>query len=196
MKKSETPIPPVEVTEPSDAVGDADMPATAEATNLSPEQIEELKCRAAKADENWERLLRTTADFDNFKKRAARERQEAIKFANESLIQKIVPVLDNFEMALAAAHSSSTDGSKSLSEGVAMIHAQLRQALAETGLEEISASGQVFDPNLHEAVSQQESSEIAEGHVLQQLRKGYKLRERLIRPATVIVAKPPSEPTA
>lgn len=196
MKKSEPPIPPVEVTEPSDAVGDADLPATAEATNLSPEQIEELKCRAAKADENWERLLRTTADFDNFKKRAARERQEAIKFANESLIQKIVPVLDNFEMALAAAQSSSTDGLKSLSEGVAMIHAQLRQALAESGLEEISATGQVFDPNLHEAVSQQESSEVAEGHVLQQLRKGYKLRERLIRPATVIVAKPPSEPTA
>ncbi len=196
MKKSEPPIPPVEVTEPSDAVGDADLPATAEATNLSPEQIEELKCRAAKADENWERLLRTTADFDNFKKRAARERQEAIKFANESLIQKIVPVLDNFEMALAAAQSSSTDGLKSLSEGVAMIHAQLRQALAESGLEEISATGQVFNPNLHEAVSQQESSEVAEGHVLQQLRKGYKLRERLIRPATVIVAKPPSEPTA
>jgi len=196
MKKSETPIPTVEVTEPSDAVGDADMPATAEATNLSPEQLEELKCRAAKADENWERLLRTTADFDNFKKRAARERQEAIKFANESLIQKIVPVLDNFEMALAAAQSSSTDGSKSLSEGVAMIHSQLRQALAESGLEEISATGQVFDPNLHEAVSQQESSEVAEGQVLQQLRKGYKLRERLIRAATVIVAKPPAEPAA
>jgi molecular chaperone GrpE len=172
------------------------MPAIPEPINLSPEQLEELKCRAAKADDNWERLLRTTADFDNFKKRAARERQEAIKFANESLIQKIVPVLDNFEMALAAAQSSSTDGMKSLSEGVAMIHAQLRQALAESGLEEISAIGQVFDPNLHEAVSQQESREIAEGHVLQQLRKGYKLRERLIRPATVIVAKPPSEPTA
>ena len=196
MKKSETSIPPGEVTEPSDTVGDADNPATAEATSLSPQQLEELKCRAAKADENWERLLRTTADFDNFKKRAARERQEAIKFANESLIQKIVPVLDNFEMALAAAQSSSTDGLKSLSEGVAMIHSQLRQALADSGLEEITATGQVFDPNLHEAVSQQESSEVAEGHVLQQLRKGYKLRERLIRPATVIVAKKPSEPAA
>ena len=196
MKKSETSIPPGEVTEPSDTVGDADNPATAEATSLSPQQLEELKCRAAKADENWERLLRTTADFDNFKKRAARERQEAIKFANESLIQKIVPVLDNFEMALAATQSSSTDGLKSLSEGVAMIHSQLRQALADSGLEDITATGQVFDPNLHEAVSQQESSEVAEGHVLQQLRKGYKLRERLIRPATVIVAKKPSEPAA
>ncbi len=196
MKKPETPIPPAEFAESSDTVGDAETPAIAEPTSLSPEQLEELKCRAAKADENWERLLRTTADFDNFKKRAARERQEAIKFANESLIQKLVPVLDNFEMALAAAQSSSTDGSKSLSEGVAMIHSQLRQALAESGLEEISATGQLFDPNLHEAVSQQESSEVAEGQVLQQLRKGYKLRDRLIRPATVIVAKRPSEPAA
>jgi len=194
MKKSETSIPPAAVAEPSDNAGGADMPAPAAAAGLSPEQLEELKCRAAKADENWERLLRTTADFDNFKKRAARERQEAIKFANESLIQKIVPVLDNFEMALAAAQSSSTDGLKSLSEGVAMIHSQLRQALTDAGLEEISAAGQMFDPNLHEAVSQQESAEVAEGQVLQQLRKGYKLRERLLRPATVIVAKPPAEP--
>ena len=73
MKKPETPIPPGEVTEPGETVGEADLPATTEAATLSPEQLEELKCRAAKADENWERLLRTTADFDNFKKRAARE---------------------------------------------------------------------------------------------------------------------------
>ncbi len=70
---------------------------------LTPEQIEDLKNRAARADENWERLLRTTADLDNFKKRAAREREEAVKFANESLIKKLVTVLDNFDMALAAA---------------------------------------------------------------------------------------------
>ena len=151
-----------------------------------------MKTRAAKADENWERLLRTTADFDNFKKRAARERQDAIKFANESLMQKLIPVLDNFEMALAATQSSSADGLQSLAEGVTMIHSQLRQALADAGLEELIATDQLFDPNLHEAVSQQESSEVAEGQVLQQLRKGYKLRDRLLRPATVIVAKAPA----
>src|SRR5436190_15435623 len=110
MKKPEPPTPTVEAPEPAGAVGDAAMSAPAAPGNLSTEQLEDLKSRAAKADENWERLLRTTADFDNFKKRAARERQDAIKYANESLIQKFVPVLDNFEMALAAAQSSSAEG--------------------------------------------------------------------------------------
>ena len=124
---------------------------------ITPAEIEELRARAAKADEVWERLLRTTADFDNFKKRAARERQDAARFANEGLIQKLIPVLDNFEMALTAAQSGSAADSKSLSAGVAMIHSQLRQALTDAGLEELIATDQVFDPNLHEAVSQQES---------------------------------------
>jgi molecular chaperone GrpE len=200
MNKSETSIPSADGSEPSAGAGAggeaAELPATIAPGTVAPEQLEELKARAAKADENWERLLRTTADFDNFKKRAARERQEAIKFANEGLLQKLIPVLDNFEMALAATQSSSTDGLKALSEGVAMIHAQLRQALTDAGLEEVIAAGLMFDPNLHEAVSQQESKEIAEGQVLQQLRKGYKLRDRLLRPATVIVAKRPSDSAA
>ena len=193
MKKSETPIPPPEIPEPGEVGGEADLPAPIAAGTIAPEQLEELKTRAAKADEHWERLLRTTADFDNFKKRAARERQDAIKFAHEGLMQKLIPVLDNFEMALAAAQTSSADGLKSLSEGVGMIHSQLRQTLSEAGLEELIATDQAFDPNLHEAVSQQESTEIPEGQVLQQLRKGYKLRERLLRPATVVVAKKPAE---
>ena len=193
MKKTEPTVAPDEVPEPVDAVGDVETSAAIAAAILSPEQIEDLKCRAAKADENWERLLRTTADFDNYKKRAARERQEAVKYANESLIQKIIPVLDNFEMALAAAQSSPTTDLKSFSEGVAMIHSQLRQLLSEAGLDDIIATDQAFDPNLHEAVSQQESSDVAEGQVLQQLRKGYRLRDRLLRPATVIVAKTPAE---
>jgi len=159
---------------------------------LTTEQIEELRNRASQADENWQRLLRTTADFENFKKRAAREKEEAIRYANESLIKKLVPVLDNFDMAMTAAGQKDNEAAKSLQTGVAMIHQQLRSALAEIGLEEIDASGKEFDPNWHEAVSQQESKEVADGHVLQQLRKGYKLRDRLIRPATVIVARKPA----
>jgi molecular chaperone GrpE len=158
---------------------------------LAPEEIAELKIRAAKADDNWERLLRVTADLENFKKRAAREKTEAIKFANESLIQKLIPVLDNFDMALVAVQSASGDSAQSLQAGITMIHQQLKSALAETGLEEVEAAGKPFDPNLHEAVSQQESKDVPEDHVLQQLRKGYKLRDRLLRPATVIVAKKP-----
>ena len=163
----------------------------AENVMLSPEQIAELQNRAAKADENWERLLRTTADFDNFKKRAAREKIESAQYATFSLLQKVLPVLDNFEMALAAAQSAKDDKLTSLQAGVQMIQQQLKSVLTETGLEEINATGQVFDPNFHEAVSEQESADVAEGNVLQQLRKGYKFKDRLLRPATVIVAKKP-----
>ena len=167
--------------------------APVEAAALSPEQIADLQTAAAKADENWERLLRTTADFDNFKKRAAREKIEAAQYANYSLIQKLLPVLDNFEMALAAAQTAQGDQLASFQSGIVMIQQQLRSALAETGLEEIDAAGKLFDPNFHEAVSEQESAETPEGHVLQQLRKGYKLKERLLRPATVVVAKQPAD---
>ena len=170
---------------------------------LTPEQMEELKTRAAKADENWDRLLRTPADFENFKKRAARERVETAQAAAAALIQKLLPVLDHLEMAQAAAQKANSsrqseataegDQPASLQAGVAMIQEQLKTVLAETGLEEIDAAGKPFDPALHEAVSQMESSEIPEGHVARQLRKGYKLKERLLRPATVVVAKKPVE---
>ena len=134
-----------------------------------------------------------TADFENFKKRAAREKIESAQYASASLLQKILPVLDNFEMALAAAQTVKDEKNASLQSGVTMIQQQLKSALLETGLEEIDAAGKPFDPNFHEAVSQQESADVPEGHVLQQLRKGYKLKERLLRPATVIVAKKPAE---
>ncbi len=165
----------------------------AENPALTPEQLAELQNRAARADENWERLLRTTADFDNFKKRAAREKIEAAQYATFSLLQKVLPVLDNFEMALAAAQNAKGEKLESLQSGVAMIQQQLKNVLVETGLEEIDAAGQPFDPNFHEAVSEQESADIADGHVLQQLRKGYKFKDRLLRPATVVVAKKPAE---
>jgi molecular chaperone GrpE len=158
------------------------------AAPLTPEQIEELKSRAAKADENWDRLLRTTADFENFKKRAARERIEAAQYASFSLLQKLLPVLDNFEMALTAAQSAQGDKLASFQSGVVMIQQQLKNALVETGLEEIDAAGQPFDPALHEAVSQMETTDVPEDHVAQQLRKGYKIKDRLLRPATGFLA--------
>jgi molecular chaperone GrpE len=169
----------------------ANLPVAAE---LSPEQLEALKARAAKADEYWDRLLRTAADLENFKKRAARERIEAAQSASAALIQKLLPVLDHFEMAQAVAQTAEVpqSGIASLQAGVALIQQQLKSALAESGLEEIDASGKPFDPTWHEAVSQQETADVPEGHVVQQLRKGYKLRDRLLRPATVIVAKKPA----
>jgi molecular chaperone GrpE len=157
----------------------------------TPEQLDELRQRAAKADENWDRLVRTTADFDNYKKRAVREKQEAIKFANESLLEKLIPVLDAFDMALVAAQNGDAKTVQSLQAGISMVHQQLKSALADVGLEAVDAAGKPFDPNLHEAVAQKETVEVPEGQVLQQTRKGYKLRERLLRPASVVVAKSP-----
>ena len=185
--------PPVE-TASAAATSPAATSKTAAAAEapLTRQQIEELKQKASKADEHWDRLLRTLADLENFKKRAARERQEAIKFANASLLEKLIPALDNFDMALAAANNAETHSLESLKTGIAMVYNQLKAALAESGLEEIDATNQPFDPNLHEAVSHQDSAELPEGHVLQQLRKGYKLRERLIRPASVVVARKPA----
>ncbi len=178
-----------QTTEPGQA---AEPLMPVEAATVTPEQLEELKQRAAKADENWDRLLRTTADFDNYKKRATREKQEAIKYANEGLLEKLIPVLDTFDMALTATQNGKNDAAQSLQAGIAMVHQQLKTALAGAGLEEIDAAGKPFDPNLHEAVSQKETAEVPEGTVVQQLRKGYKLNGRLLRPASAVVSKHPA----
>jgi molecular chaperone GrpE len=190
MKK--TPTPKTGTAETA-----AQAPA-ASAPELTPGQLEELQTRAAKADEHWDRLLRTSADFENFKKRAARERGEAAQSASLALLQKLLPVLDHIEMAQTAAQTAEAPqgGNASLQAGIAMIQQQLKSALAETGLEEIDAGGKPFDPMLHEAVAQMESKDVPEGQVLQQIRKGYKLRDRLLRPAAVIVANKPAAPPA
>jgi molecular chaperone GrpE len=195
MKKSESDKKNSEARAAATQPSPANVPVVAE---LTPEQLEELKTRAAKADEHWDRLLRTAADLENFKKRAARERIEAAQSANVALLLKLLPVLDHFEMAQATTQTVEVpqSGIASLQAGIAMIQQQLKGVLAETGLEEIDASGKPFDPTLHEAVSQLETDDAPEGQVIQQIRKGYKLRDRLLRPAAVVVAKKPSAPPA
>ena len=173
---------------PKDTAPASETPAP----ELTPGQLADLQARAAKADENWDRLLRVTADFENFKKRAARERTEAAQFANASLLQKLLPILDNFEMAQVAAQGPQAGNLASLQAGISMIQQQLKGILAESGLEELDANDKPFDPTFHEALSQQESENVPEGQVLQQVRKGYKFHERLLRPAGVIVAKKPT----
>ena len=151
--------------------------------------LEEIKAKAAKADEHWDRFVRLTADFDNFRKRAARERADAVRYANEALVEKLLPVMDNLDAATNAANNAQSGSTESLRAGVAMVLTQLRGVLVEAGLEELDALNRPFDPTWQEALSQHETADAPEGNVVQQLRKGYKLRERLIRPASVIVAK-------
>jgi molecular chaperone GrpE len=182
--------------QPAAAAGSESVPASSEPAEpaASPDRV---KTEAAKAAEYWDRLLRVTADFENYKKRVARERQEASRYAFLPLLERLVPVLDHFEMALNAAQNAKDDALTAFHEGMSMIHQQLRTALTDSGLEEIHALGQPFDPNWHEAVSQQPTADVPEGQVTQELRKGYRYRDRLVRPARVVVAKHPKpEPVA
>lgn len=133
--------------------------------------------------------LRSQADFDNFKKRAAREKEEAIKYANSSLLERLVAIVDNFELGLTAARS---EGEKSpIYSGMSMVLKQLTDFLAENGLQPIDAAGQKFDPNLHEAIAHEPSASVPEGHVVRQMRRGYKMKDRLLRPSAVVVSSGP-----
>ena len=169
--------------------GEAKTPETPAAP--TPEELAALREKAAQVDGLKERLLRAVADLENFRKRAARERQEAVQYANQSLLERLIPALDNLDMATAAVNSAQGGSVESLKMGVEMVLVQLRGVVREAGLEEITATGQAFDPTWHEAVSEQESADVPEGQVLQQLRKGYRLHQRLLRPATVVVARKP-----
>ena len=131
--------------------------------------------------------LRSQADFDNYRKRATREKEDAIRYANTSFLDRLIPIFDNFELGLAAAKSSGE--ASSILTGMDMVSKQLTDFLTETGVQAIDATGQPFDPNLHEAVAQEESEDVAEGIVLRQLRRGYRLKDRLLRAAIVIVSK-------
>ena len=135
-----------------------------------------------------DRLLRAQADWDNSRKRIMREKEEAVRYASEALLEKLLPVLDNFEMGMQAAQTA-TDA-KSISQGFEMVLAQLQQVLRDAGVEAVDAVGHPFDPHRHEALGHHESDDHPEGHVITQMRKGYKLKDRLLRPASVFVAKP------
>jgi molecular chaperone GrpE len=149
----------------------------------------EAQAAAAQLAETRERAIRMQADFDNFRKRLAREKDDAIRYANESLLEALLPVIDNFELGLQAA-ATATDA-KTIAQGMAMVQTQLQRFLSECGVEEIQTAGAVFDPHLHEAIAQEPCEDRPEGAILSQSRKGYKLRDRLLRPAAVIVAAAP-----
>lgn len=134
--------------------------------------------------------LRSQADFENYKKRAAREKEDAVKYANSSLLQRLVSILDNFELGLAAAKTESQDSP--IYSGMVLVQKQLNDLLEENGLQAIEAEGKKFDPNLHEAIAH-EPSESAEGTVIRQARRGYRFKDRLLRPARVVVSSGPAK---
>ncbi|MBC8324984.1 MAG: nucleotide exchange factor GrpE [Verrucomicrobia subdivision 3 bacterium] len=162
----------------------AEQEADEENESVGPKTLKEAQVII---DELNDRHVRQAADIENFRKRSQREKDEARQFANQSLLEKLLPVLDNFEMALAAAEKADP----AIRDGVQMIYDQLLGVLKDSGVNTVEAVGESFDPNLHEAISQEHTTEAAEGTVLQQVQRGYKLNDRLVRPARVIVAAAP-----
>src|ERR1700682_854330 len=135
--------------------------------------------------------LRSQADFENYKKRCAREKEEAIKYANSSLLERLVAIVDNFELGLSAARGEGEDSP--IYSGMRLVLKQLDDFLAENGLQPIAAVSQKFDPNLHEAIAHEPSEEFPEGTVIRQTRRGYKFKDRLLRPSSVVVSSGPAK---
>lgn len=152
------------------------------------EQLDQARQEAAEAKEA---RLRAVADLENFRRRMVREKDELRAFAAANVVEELLPVLDNLGFALTAARADNAE-LKSLADGVDMVGNQLKTALGNHGLKEINPANEAFDPNRHEALSQQASDDVAEGTVLQVVRIGYTLNGRLLRPAAVIVSGGPA----
>ena len=142
--------------------------------------------------ERWRDLAyRSQAELDNFRKRVAREQQETRAYSNAELLRSLIPILDSFSMGLDAARAESEKSI--IFMGMTMVHRQLEDFLREMGVQEIESNGKPFDPNVHEAMSQEASAEVPEGTVLRVMRRGYKLKDRLLRAACVVVSSGPAK---
>ena len=175
----------------NDQVQQADADAEAEMASEAGEVVEQdleaqLAAAERRADEHLDDLRRLAAEFDNYRKRVAREQERLVRHASERLVKELLPVLDDLERALEAAERHEE---ARLEEGVTLVHRALADALRKEGLEEIETDGR-FDPHVHEALLSQ-PSEAEEGSVIQVLQKGYRLGDRVLRPARVVVAAAP-----
>lgn len=155
--------------------------------------VEELKKLLEEKEKDikalQEKMLYFQAEFENFKRLKMKEKQETLKFGNEGLIKEFIPVVDNLEMALD--HGSKTDDYKGVLEGVQITLNEFLKVLEKSGVTRVDAVGKTFDPNLHEAVYQEERDDMEPDTVISEFQKGYLLKERLIRPSRVILSKKP-----
>jgi molecular chaperone GrpE len=144
------------------------------------------------ADSYYDQLLRLKAEFDNYRKRIEKEKEELIKFGKEELVVKLLDILDSLDLALTSIKDEKNEH-KSIREGVELIHKQFREVLEKEGVKKLEVQGEKFDPNLHYAVEYQESDKHKDNEILEEIRPGYLLYERVIRPAMVVVAKAKKE---
>ena len=159
----------------------------AEKVTLSKQEYEALRANAAKAEEFYEKYIRAQADFDNMRKRVEKERVDLLMFANEGLLMEFLPIADNLE--IAEKHIKEAKDFKAVQEGVDMIQAEIRRFLKDLGVERIKTVGEKFDPHMHEAVETEESKDKADGLIVAELKPGYKLNGKLLRPASVKIVK-------
>ena len=162
-----------------------DTPQTEESAETAAEEDKQTETETKAAEAESERYMRLMAEFQNFKRRAAREKSDIHAYANEKIIGELLPVLDNFERAL----QTESGDLESYSKGMELIFTQLKTALEHAGLEEIKALGEEFDPNVHNAVMTEDSEEHDDGKISKVLQKGYKLNDKVIRPSMVAVVR-------
>ena len=148
-----------------------------------------LEAKEKEAVETYDRLLRASAEFDNYKKRSSREMEEFRKFANQSLIKEMLSVVDNLELAMNSTNNHKAID-KDLLQGLEMTHKEILKVFEKFNVKPIDAKGQPFDPAFHEAVMQEETSDSPKNTVTNELQKGYMIHDRLLRPSMVVVAKP------
>ena len=147
-----------------------------------------LSAKEQEAQETYDRLLRVSAEFENYKKRASREMEEFRKFSNQSLLKEMLSVVDNLELAMNSANGHKTID-KGLLQGLEMTHSEILKVFEKFNVKPIEAIGQVFDPTFHEAVMQEQTDEFDDNTVINELQKGYLIHDRLLRPSMVVVAK-------
>ena len=164
--------------------------APAAASERDPLDTDLLSAIRLEKDALQDRLLRTAAEFDNYRKRMDRERRELSEFVASDVLAEVLPIVDNLERALQATASTPPADGDAFKKGVELIHKQMVDLLKKRGVTPIQAVGADFDPNVHQAVIHETSSEHREGEVMQELQRGYLIGERLLRPAMVKVAKP------
>lgn len=154
---------------------------------ISLKEYEELKARATAGDIHYDKYVRAHAEFENAKKRMERDKQDSLRYANDSLLFQFLPIIDNLEMA--EAHIKEAKDFNAVREGVDMIQIQIQKFLKDLGIEKIKTVGEKFDPHMHEAMEVEESADKEDGLIVSELKPGYRINGRLLRPASVKITK-------
>jgi molecular chaperone GrpE len=169
---------------PEKKTGAAEEPAE---VRLAGDEYEELRKKAEERDEYYNRWLKVHAEYENTRKRLEKEKWEHLKFANEDIISRLFPIVDNFDMALGAMEKA--EDKTAVMDGIKLVQKEFHRILEENGVEKIETVGKQFDPHVHEAVLAVETDERPDGEIIEEVRAGYLLNGRLLRPAQVKVAK-------